>query len=130
MAGGMTNATAAAYIDDSVGTSARTAPTTPMKLAATTNAPTTSTAGTEFASTTRPSVAFGAATGTPPVASSTGTTTVTVGGSGTATGVDAYDSAGTPVRKWFGQLSATRALVAGDSIAFAAGALTLSLTSP
>lgn len=126
---GLTAATAAAYIDDSVGTATRTAPTTPMKLSVETTAGTTSAAGAEFGSTTRPSIAFGAATGTPPVASSTGTTTVVVGAGGTANAIAIYDSAATPVRKWWGPLSSPRTVVSGDSLAFAAAAITLSITS-
>lgn len=126
---GLTAARAAAYIDDSVGTTARTAPTTPMKLSVETVAGTTSAAGTELGSTTRPSIAFGASTGTPPVASSTGTTTVVAGAGGTVVAVAVYDSAGTPVRVWWGPLASQRTVVAGDSLAFAAAAVTLSITS-
>lgn len=47
---------------------------------------------------------------------------------GTVTGVDLYDTAGTPNRKWWGGLTTSRALLAGDSLSFAIGALTLTLT--
>ena len=126
---GMTNATAAAQIDDTVGTTARTAPTTPMKLSVETVAGSTSAAGTELGSTTRPTIAFGAATGTPPVASSTGTTNVVAGAGGTVVAAAVYDSAGTPVRKWWGPLAANRTVIAGDTLAFAAASVTLSITS-
>jgi hypothetical protein len=126
---GLTTARAAAYIDDSVGTAARTAPTTPMKLSVETVAGSAGAAGTELGSTTRPTVAFGAATGTPPVAGSTGTTTVVCGASGTVVAIAIYDSAGTPIRVWWGPLSSSRTVVAADSLVFAANGITLSLTS-
>lgn len=125
----MTNARAAAYIDDLFGTSARVAPTTPMKLSAETVAGTTSAAGTELGSTTRPTIAFGAATGTPPVASNSGTVTVVAGASGTVVATAVYDSAGSPVREAWGPLASSRALIIGDSLVFAAGAITFTLTS-
>lgn len=126
---GLTNATAAAYIDDSFGTTARTAPTTPMKLSVETVAGTTSAAGTELGSTTRPSIAMGAATGTPPVASNTAQVTVVAGASGTVVAEAVYDSAATPVRKWWGALGTSRAVVTGDSLIFAAASVTASITS-
>jgi hypothetical protein len=130
MASGYTTATAAAVIDDQFGTAARTAPTTPMKLSVETVAGTAAAAGTELASTTRPTIAFGSATGTPPVASSTGTTTVTAGSAGTVVSIAIYDSAATPVRKAFGPLASSRTVASGDSLAFAAGSITFTLSSP
>ena len=44
------------------------------------------------------------------------------------TGVDVYDSAATPNRKWFGPLTPARDLQAGDSLTFAIGALVLQLS--
>lgn len=38
-----------------------------------------------------------------------------------------YDSAGTPNRKWYGSLTSSRTLQAGDSLNFAAGSVSLSL---
>lgn len=40
-----------------------------------------------------------------------------------------YDSAGTPNRKWFGQLAADRVTVSGDTLTFAAGALSLGIVT-
>lgn len=126
---GLTTARAAAYIDDSFGTSVRTAPTTPMKYSAETVAGTAGAAGTELGSTTRPTVTMGAATGTPPVASNSAAFTVVAGAGGTVVAGAVYDSAGTPVRVWWGPLASSRTVVAGDSLAFAIGALTASITS-
>jgi hypothetical protein len=41
--------------------------------------------------------------------------------------VEIWDSAGTPVRLWYGALSASRAVNAGDDFKLVAGALSLSL---
>jgi hypothetical protein len=130
MASGLTNATAAATIDDILGTAARTAPSTPMKLSVETAAGTASAAGTELGSTTRPSISFHAAAGTPPVAGSNGTTNVTCGSGGTVVALAVYDSAGTPIRKSFGPLASSRTVVGGDTLSFADGSITLSITSP
>lgn len=126
---GLTNATAAAYIDDSFGTSARVAPTTPMKLSVETVAGTTSAAGTELGSTTRPSIAFGAAAGTPPVATNSAQVTVVAGAGGTVLAHAVYDSAGSPIRKWWGPLTSSRTVVSGDSLVYAAAAISASITS-
>lgn len=126
---GYTAITAAAVIDDQFGTSARVAPTTPMKLAVETVAGTTSAAGTELGSTTRPTIVFGAATGTPPVASNSGAVTVVAGAGGTVVAQAIWDSNGTPVRKAWGPLTSSRTIVTGDSLVFAIAAVTFSITS-
>lgn len=43
-------------------------------------------------------------------------------------GVEIWDSSGTPVRKWFGTLSANKTTSAGDTISFAIGALSVGLS--
>lgn len=43
------------------------------------------------------------------------------------TGVEIWDSAGTPNRKWYGALTTSRTTAAGDTLTFAAGALVLTL---
>ncbi|WP_030040196.1 phage tail fiber protein [Streptomyces resistomycificus] len=45
----------------------------------------------------------------------------------TVVGVEVWDSAGTPVRLWYGSLSASRTVAAGDELQLTAGSLTLSL---
>lgn len=126
---GLTATRAGNYIDDSFGTIARTAPTTPMKLSVETVAGTTSAAGTELGSTTRPTITMGASSGTPPVASNSAACTVVAGASGTVVALAIYDSAATPVRAWWGALTTNRTVVAGDSLAFAIAAVTASITS-
>lgn len=46
----------------------------------------------------------------------------------TVVGVEIWDSAGTPVRLWYGNLAASRTVAAGDELRLAAGSLTLSLS--
>lgn len=43
----------------------------------------------------------------------------------TIVGLELWDSAGTPKRKWFGALAASKAVSLGDSLSIAAGALTI-----
>lgn len=46
----------------------------------------------------------------------------------TVTGVDEYDSAPTPVRRWFGNLSASKTVNQGDTFSVATGAFTKTLS--
>jgi len=46
----------------------------------------------------------------------------------TVTGIDIWGSEATPVRRWFGNLSASRTTASGDTLSFAAGAITASLS--
>jgi hypothetical protein len=46
----------------------------------------------------------------------------------TVVGVDEYDSAGTPIRRWFGLLSASKAVNAGDTFSIASGSYTKTLS--
>ncbi|HEY9370144.1 MAG TPA: hypothetical protein VIU94_17180 [Streptomyces sp.] len=46
----------------------------------------------------------------------------------TVVGVEIWDSAGTPVRLWYGTLAASRTVAAGDELRLVAGSLTLSLS--
>lgn len=45
----------------------------------------------------------------------------------TVTGVDEFDSAATPVRRWFGNLSASKTVNAGDTFSIASGSYTKTL---
>lgn len=126
---GWTNTTAGAIQDDQFGVTARTAPTTPMKLSPETTAGTTSAAGTELGSTTRPTITMGAASGTPPVSANSASCTVVAGAGGTVTAIAIFDSNGTPVRKAWGALTSSRTVVTADSLVFAIGAVTFTTTS-
>lgn len=124
---GWTDATCNQILDDQLGTTARTAPTAPMKLALETVAGTGSTAGTEAAGYTRPTIAFGAAASKQ--AANSGALTIPVSTAQTLNAIAIYDSAGTPVRKAWGPLSTPRTVAAGDSLAFAAGSVVVSQTN-
>jgi hypothetical protein len=47
----------------------------------------------------------------------------------TIAGLELWDSAGTPKRKWWGDLAASKSVQLGDSLTLATGALTLQLQS-
>ena len=42
----------------------------------------------------------------------------------TVVAIEVYDSAGTPLRKWWGNLSANKTVNSGDTVSFAIGAVT------
>ena len=46
----------------------------------------------------------------------------------TVVGVEVWDSAGTPVRLWYGALAASRTVLAGDELRIPAGSLTFALS--
>lgn len=52
----------------------------------------------------------------------TGMPAVTVGG------VELWDSAGTPIRRWFGTIAANKTTNIGDTISFATSTITISLS--
>ena len=108
-----------------VGTPAR--PTTPLKVALVTAAGSDTAAGTEVTggSYARQNLAVAAAVGG---ATSNSADLVFTGmPAATVVGVEIWDSAGTPVRLWYGALSASRTVSAGDELRLTAGALQLSL---
>jgi hypothetical protein len=71
------------------------------------------------------SATFGAASaGT---ASNSAAVTITNMPAATIVGVELWDSAGTPLRKWWGALSANKTTNAGDTFSIAIASLTLSL---
>ena len=108
-----------------VGTPAR--PTTPLKVALVTAAGSDTAAGTEVTggSYARQNLAVAAAVGG---ATSNSADLVFTGmPAATVVGVEIWDSAGTPVRLWYGALTASRTVAAGDELRLVAGALQLSL---
>lgn len=108
-----------------VGTPAR--PTTPLKVALVTANGSDAAAGTEVAggSYARQNLAVAAAVNGATSNSAdlvwTGMPAVTV------VGVEVWDSAGTPVRLWYGPLTASRTVAAGDEFRLPAGSLGLSI---
>lgn len=105
-----------------------TAPTAPLKVALVTAAGTDTTNGTEVTggSYARQTITAGAAVSG---ATSNSADLVFSGmPAATVVGVEIWDSAGTPVRLWYGNLSASRTVAAGDELRLTAGSLTLALS--
>lgn len=116
-------------LDASLSTASYTAPTTGMAVALVTATGSSTAAGTEVTggSYARQNVTFGSASAaTPSVASNSGAVTFTGMPACTVTGVDIFDRNGTPRRAYFGNLSASKTVGAGDTLSFAIGALTIS----
>lgn len=113
-------------LEASVAKTAFTASTAPMKLRLMTTTPTSSSNGTQVTggSYSSQTVTFAAA------ASQSITTDIAANYTGmpaaTVTAVELWDSAGTPVRKWWGLLSASKTTNLNDTFSIAAGSLTLS----
>jgi hypothetical protein len=104
------------------------APTAPIKVALVTATGTATAAGTEVSggSYARQTITFAAASGGS--ISSNVALTYTNMPACTVTGVDEYDSAGTPIRRWFGALSASKTVNAGDTFSIASGSYTKTLS--
>jgi hypothetical protein len=120
-------------IDASMATAAFTASTAPMRCRLMTANGTATAAGTELATsggytsgTGAPSVTFSAASAGS--AASSSAVTVTNMPAATIVGIELWDSAGTPVRKWFGALSSSKTTNAGDTFTIAIGSLTAALS--
>lgn len=114
-------------LDWVLGVGTPTRPTTPLKVALVTANGTDTAAGTEVTggSYARQNLAVGAAVAG---ATSNSADLVFTGmPAATVVGVEIWDSAGTPVRLWYGPLADSRTVAAGDELRLAAGAVQLSL---
>lgn len=101
-----------------------------MKLALATATGTSTAAGTEVTggSYARQTIAFTApAAATPSTTANTALISFTGMPIATVTGIDIYDSTGTPVRRAFAALTASKTTGAGDTISFAISAIAASL---
>lgn len=114
-------------LDWGLGLSA-TAPTTPLKVALVTANGSDTTAGTEVTGGTyaRKNLTVAASVGG--VTSNSADLLFEGMPAATVVGVEIWDSAVTPVRLWYGPLTDSRAVDAGDDARFQAGELTLSLS--
>jgi hypothetical protein len=114
-------------LDASLGTASYTAPTGPLKLALLTTTGTNTTAGTEVTGGgyTRQTITFNAAV----AGAATNATSISFTSmpAATVTGVEIFDSAGTPRRSWVGALTASKTVGAGDTLSFATSSVTVSL---
>ena len=127
MADNLTNTAENKMLDALVGTASYSADT-PIKLALVTANGNDATAGTEVSggSYARQTITFNAAASgsidNDVVISFTNMPTCTV------VGIELWDSAGTPARLAYGSLTASKALTSGDTLEFAIGSITLSLS--
>lgn len=117
-------------VDASLGTTVYANPTTPVKVALVTAAGSNTAAGTEVANAggstySRQTVAFGAASAGS--ASNSGIINFTNMPACTVVGIEIWDSAGTPVRRYFGNLTASKTTALGDTLSFAASSITVAL---
>ena len=103
MSGGVTTAIANKIVDHTTTVASFTAPTGPIKARLYT------------------------ATGSAGVASNTGAVTFNSMPACTVTAVELWDSAGTPVRLWWGPLTASKTLNSGDTFQFDIGSLSVSV---
>lgn len=128
MANNIVQAEANRLLDASFGTAAYTAPTGSMKLALASTTGTNTTAGTEISggSYARATIAMTAAS----AGSTPNTSTITFSNmpAVTVTGIDIYDSNGTPRRAWWGALTASKTTASGDSLSFAASSISASIS--
>ena len=127
MSGGLPTAIANKVVDHVDGVATFTAPTTPLKVRLYTTTGTASAAGTEVSggSYAQQSVTFGSSSAGS--ASNSGAVTFSNMPACTVTGVEVYDSAGTPLRLWWGPLAANKVMNAGDTFQFDVGALSVSV---
>lgn len=128
MANNIVQAEANRLLDASWGTTAYAAPTGPMKLALASTTGTNTTAGTEISggSYARQTITMGSA------ASGANASNAAINFTNmpavTTTGIDVYDSNGTPRRAWWGALTASKTTASGDTLSFASGAITSSIS--
>lgn len=114
------------------GNTALTQPTGPFRLRQMTANGTASANGTELTTgggytsgTGAPTIAFSGATlATPSVSASSGVVSITNMPATTIVGVEIWNSNGTPGRQEWGALTASKTTASGDTLSYAAGAVT------
>jgi len=127
MSGGLTQAMDNKLLDHVNGVASFTQPTTPLHARLMTANGSATAAGTEVAggSYAAQAVTFGSASAGAAANSAqvvfTGMPAVTV------TGVEIWDTSGSPQRLWWGPLAASKSLNSGDTFQFDTGALAVSL---
>lgn len=111
-----------------LGIASYTAVTGAMKLALATATGTATAAGTEVTggSYARQTIVFSAPSAG--ATSNNATISFTSMPAVTVTGIDIFDSAGTPIRRAFAALTASKTTASGDTLSFASTAITASLT--
>ena len=126
MADNLTDTAENLVLDWINGVGSPTRPTTPLKVALVTANGSDSSAGTEVTggSYARQSVTFTSASSGS--ASNNADISFTSMPAATVVGVEVYDSAGSPVRIWYGALTASKATNSGDTFTISSGSLTVS----
>lgn len=120
-----------ALLNASLGTSAYTAPTAPVQVALVTVAGSNTAAGTEVTNSggstySRQNITFGSASAGS--ASNSGIINFTNMPAATTVGIELWDSAGTKIRRYFGNLTSSKTTALGDTLSFASGAITATLS--
>lgn len=117
-------------LNASLGKATYVATVTPLKLRLVTANGSATSAGTAVSggSYTDQDITAAVATASGGATSNSGVITFTGMPAVTIVGVEIWDSASTPIRKWYGALTASKTTAIGDSISFAVGALTLSIS--
>ena len=105
-----------------------TAPTTPLKVALVTANGDDATAGTELTGGGYARQSLSVAAAVNGATSNSADLVWTNMPAATVVGVEIWDSAATPVRLWYGALTASRTVAAGDELRLVAGSLTLSMS--
>ncbi|MEU1919342.1 hypothetical protein ABZ742_04115 [Streptomyces albogriseolus] len=107
---------------------ATTAPTTPLRVALVTANGSDTAAGTEVTGGSYARKTLTTAAAVNGATSNSADLVWTGMPAATVVGVEVWDSAGTPVRLWYGPLAASRTVIAGDELRIPAGSLTFSLS--
>jgi hypothetical protein len=115
-------------LDASLGTASFTATTAPIKVRLMTANGSATAAGTEVTGGSYASQTATFASAASGSAASNATVNFTNMPAVTVVGVELWDSAGTPLRKWFGALTANKTLNSGDTFSIASGSLVASLS--
>lgn len=127
MANNIVVAEANRLLDASFGVATYTAPTGAIKIALLTSNGSASSAGTEVTggSYARQTLTMGSASAG--ACSNSGLISFTSMPAATVTGMDIYDSNGTPRRSWQGALTASKTTASGDTISFAIASIAVTL---
>lgn len=126
MSGGLVQAERVQYLTAVSGGTAYTNPTTPLKVGLYSSASSDTASGTEDAGGSYARQSWGPGTPTsanPSVVSNTSAINFTGMPATTTTDVNIWDNAGTPVRKAWGPLTASKTTSSGDTLQFPAAAL-------
>lgn len=128
MANALDQTEASRLLRNSLGVAAGTSPTTPMMLKLATTTGSASAAGTEVVggSYARQNLTTALGTEANGSVTTTGAVSYTSMPAATVTSAEIYDSNGTPRRAWWGALTASKTTASGDTLTFAAGAITVS----